>query len=321
MKLLRSVLFIIHIIIVLMLFGTVINAYVPPSITSKFNFLSLAFPLLLIVHLLLTLMWIVLWKKRAFVFLLFTFFLYHPITRWVNYSQQKKGQIKVITLNAKFGKIDMQGVKDFLKKENADVVFLQENNFQNFAEGNSEGAGIVKIVTKHRIINHQKISIEGETLQNMYADVVIGDKTVRLVNVHLQSFLLDKDMVRPVENPERNKEKFISLLYRMSPVFKEHEAEIKEIRKVIDNSPYPVILAGDFNSVPNSWEYYHLGKGLEDAFMKAGSGSATSFDDYKFPIRIDYIFTSKNVEAQSYKVNREKKISDHYPVITEFNLK
>jgi endonuclease/exonuclease/phosphatase family metal-dependent hydrolase len=60
---------------------------------------------------------------------------------------------------------------------------------------------------------------------------------------------------------------------------------------------------------------------FEDAFLEAGSGSGTSFHDYKFPIRIDYLFTSKEFECKSYKVNRTEKMSDHYPVLAEFSFK
>ena len=47
-------------------------------------------------------------------------------------------------------------------------------------------------------------------------------------------------------------------------------------------------------------------------------GSATSFHDYKFPIRIDYVFSSKSLKAANYFVNREIGYSDHYPVFADF---
>ncbi|MFY1048058.1 endonuclease/exonuclease/phosphatase family protein [Chryseobacterium sp. GP-SGM7] len=114
--------------------------------------------------------------------------------------------------------------------------------------------------------------------------------------------------------------KFKTIFSKLIPTFRTHEEQVKKIRRAVDNSPYPVILAGDFNSVPNSWEYYNLGKNLDDAFVKAGNGSSTSFHDYKFPLRIDYIFTSKNIIPKSYKVDYSVKLSDHYPVIAEFLL-
>lgn len=111
-----------------------------------------------------------------------------------------------------------------------------------------------------------------------------------------------------------------TLFSHLIPTFKRHEDQVRKIRKAVDQSPYPVILAGDFNSVPNSWEYYNLGENLDDAFVKAGNGSSTSFHDYKFPLRIDYIFTSKSITPLSYKVDYSVKLSDHYPVIAEFLL-
>ena len=90
---------------------------------------------------------------------------------------------------------------------------------------------------------------------------------------------------------------------------------------MIDLSPYPEILDGDFNSVPNSYEYYTINSLLNDAFLDGGSGSGTSFHDYKFPIRIDYLFTSKEIICQKYSIDRTEKMSDHYPVLAEFSFK
>ncbi|MDO5616426.1 MAG: endonuclease/exonuclease/phosphatase family protein, partial [Cruoricaptor ignavus] len=111
------------------------------------------------------------------------------------------------------------------------------------------------------------------------------------------------------------------LITRLVPTFKIHQTQVEEIRKFIEDSPYPVILAGDFNAVPNSWEYYHLGQNLQDAFMKVGNGSATSFHDYKIPIRIDYIFASEKLKPITYEVKCDIKTSDHFPVIATFDFK
>ena len=73
-------------------------------------------------------------------------------------------------------------------------------------------------------------------------------------------------------------------------------------------------------NVEGELENKDIGKNLDDAFLKAGNGSSTSFHDFKFPLRIDYIFTSKNIIPKSYKVDYSVKLSDHYPVIAEFLL-
>ena len=128
-------------------------------------------------------------------------------------------------------------------------------------------------------------------------------------------------MVKPTSDIDENEEKARGLVRKFLPVFKTHQEQVEILKDFIKQSPYPVILAGDFNSVPNSYEYYTISDILQDCFLEAGNGFSTSFHDYKFPIRIDYIFSSKELKPLSYKVDRTKKLSDHYPVMATFSLK
>ena len=51
------------------------------------------------------------------------------------------------------------------------------------------------------------------------------------------------------------------------PVFKKTRRQVQILKNFIEKSPYPVILAGDFNSVPNSYEYWLTISGvLKDCF-------------------------------------------------------
>ena len=250
--------------------------------------------------------------------------LFNPVRRWINYNPnpEKKGSLKVITFNSKNGAYAADetenSVLNFIKEQNADIVLLQENKLnpsQNYIEEE-----IIGLYTKHKILKKEKLITDGSNAYSFFADIDINGKIIRVVNVYLQPFQLEKSMVKPTDNLDVNKEKGKKLIYRLVPTFKAHQEQVKMIRKAVDHSPYPVILAGDFNSVPNSYEYYHLSEGLKDAFMEVGSGSATSFHDYKFPIRIDYIFSSNQIKPISYKVDRTVKISDHFPVIATFDF-
>lgn len=127
-------------------------------------------------------------------------------------------------------------------------------------------------------------------------------------------------MVKLDGNSDEDKQKIKNVVKRLIPTFKMHQEQVAMIRKAIDASPYPVFVTGDFNSVPNSYEYYHLSEGLKDAFVESGRGSGTSFHDYKFPLRIDYIFTSPSIKPISYQVDRSVHLSDHFPVISTFSL-
>nr|WP_262908375.1 endonuclease/exonuclease/phosphatase family protein [Chryseobacterium sp. X308] len=316
---------IIHLGILFLLLGTLLNGYVPPKIFPWFNLLSLGFPVLMILYIILTIFWVLSWKKRAFVFMLAGLAFMNPVKRWVNYSDQKgNAEIKVISFNTRAGRIGNKEVGPYLKSQDADVILLQEDagikyQFDGYQKANPGGG--LTILTKHKIINQQIIDPQDEEVRipGVLADIEIKGKTYRFIDVYLNPFRFQKDMVRLNGNTDTDEQKIKDVVKRLIPTFKKHQDQVALIRAVIDNSPYPVILTGDFNSVPNSYEYYHLSDGLDDAFLTAGKGSATSFHDYKFPIRIDYIFSSKSLKAISYEIDRSVSISDHYPVAVTFS--
>lgn len=326
MKVVRLIFFIVHIGIAFLLAATLLNAYVPPKTFPWFNLLSLGFPILMIAYILLTLFWIISWKKRAFVFLLFGLLFFKPVIRWINYTPQKNEipDLKIISLNAKGGFYGKENIESYINSQNPDIVLLQEYGIKKYRfNGMKEGSQsqIITTFSKHRVIEQKQLIESDYNYNNAYVsqtDIEIRGKMYRFINVYLQPFKFQKKMVKLNGNSEEDEQKVKDIVKRLIPTFKMHQEQIGAIRKSIDESPYPVILAGDFNSVPNSYEYYHLLEGLQDAFVEAGRGSATSFHDYKFPIRIDYIFSSSSVKPISYKVDRSVNLSDHFPVIATF---
>lgn len=324
MKILRFFLVLMHLFVIVLLFGTLLNDYVLPKTFPWFNLLSLAFPVLMIINIMLCILWIILGKKRAVFFILTSLLLFNPVQRWVNYTSKitEKPNLKIVTMNIKSGIMGREKIYDYLKATNADIIFGQEYGSEFEVPGYEyriDKYEIVAINSKYEILKQEKLATSGNG-NAFYADIKVNGKVIRIINVYLNPYSFDKAKVKPAEELEENKVKMMYVLRRLIPTFKIHQDEITDIRTAIDNSPYPVILAGDFNSVPNSYEYYTLGKGLTDAFVKSGRGSSTSFHDYKFPIRIDYIFSSKGVEPISYRVDRNVKLSDHFPVIAEFKI-
>lgn len=305
-----------------------LNAYIPPKVFPLLNLLSLAFPFLMIANLLLCVFWIFSWRKRAFVFLLISTLFLTPVRRWINYSEPKseKADFKVLTFNNKYNDYGLEEVKNYIKSFNADVIFLQESGYSGL--GNSDFEEMKYSLHNRRISFFSKYQIvEQDTIplidkgKSVYADVIIKGKRIRFINVYLEPFQLHKSMVKPTDDLEENGTKAKSLVRRFMPVFKKHEEQVQILKNFIEKSPYPVILAGDFNSVPNSYEYYTISGVLKDCFLESGTGLATSFHDYKIPIRIDYVFSSENLKSTYYQVDRSQKLSDHYPVLVKFSLK
>lgn len=330
MKIFRLIVLILHLGILVLLFGVLLNAYVPPKIFPWFNLISLGFPLLIIGYVLITFFWIFSWKKRAFAFMFLGLFFLNPVKRWVNYSTEKKevADLKIVSFNVKGGKFGTENIENFINQQNADIVLFQEDSGYEYKLNNLKKnytSPVVSTYSKYKTIAHKEL-FEGMYNEefNAYAefsDIEIKGKIYRVINLYLQPFKFEKSMVKLNGNTEQDEQKVKEIVKRLIPTFKMHQDQVASIRTSIDESPYPVILAGDFNSVPNSYEYYNLSKNLNDAFFEVGSGSGTSFHDYKYPLRIDFVFTSPSVKPVTYHVDRSIKLSDHFPVISTLSLK
>ena len=319
----NQILLFIHIVVAVLLLCTLGNAWIPPNILGNLNLLSLGFPYLILTHVILTLVWIFKKEKIAIAFALGTLIFYNPIRRWVNFSPKTENlktirDIKVLTFNVKYGEYGWDKVKDYIMAQDADIILVQEKDTNRVIKRDLIKYPSVILKTKHKIVRQAELIDEKARGNSFYADIDINGKVIRIINIYLEPFRLNKSMFTKLDGLGFGN--ISTLLSHMTPTFQAHEDQVKRIRKMVDLSPYPVILAGDFNSVPNSYEYYNLGKDLQDAFLVAGKGSASSFHDYKVPLRIDYIFTSKSIIPLSYKVDQSVKLSDHYPVIAEFRL-
>ncbi len=326
MGVLRLILSIFHLILVLMLFGTIMNAYISPKVFGMLNLLSLVFPILIIIHLLILIFWIVSWRKRAAIFLVLTLFFITPVRRWINYTPAKKEipDLKVISLNGKFGKLGDENIYNFINEQKPDVVFFQEYDNRKPLDGFKyfeNSRPITKIQSRFPIIKSGEIKTDANNAVCLFADIKVNNTIIRFVNVYMEPFFLDKKMVKLTKDMDVNEQKAKKILHMLVPTFRKHETQIDQIKDFINVSPFPVIIAGDFNAVPNSYEYYKISEGLQDVFLKVGKGSGTSFHDFKFPLKIDHFFASESIEPISYKVDRSVRISDHFPVIAEFRVK
>jgi endonuclease/exonuclease/phosphatase (EEP) superfamily protein YafD len=328
----NNILLFLHCLCSLALLLCYANAYISPEICVYFNFLSLAFPLLVFFHLLFCIYWVFLAKKRAYYFGFILALLALPIYRWLAYNSQPESQeddIKILSYNVKGFSYMALSAQKFINQSQADVVCLQETGaYTNQA---TEAAKLIKypyevhidmasIYSKYPIVKQQRLLDASTNGHVLLADIKIKNRIYRIINVYLNPFYITKDLVKPSGQTELTKHHYLQVIDMLSQTFKIHAAQVDIIKKHIVQSPYPVVLAGDFNAVPNSYEYYQLKQDLKDAFVEVGRGSATTFHDFKFPLRIDYIMVDKNLKAVGYSIDRSQQGSDHYPVMAKFRL-
>ena len=179
--------------------------------------------------------------------------------------------------------------------------------------------------SKYPMINKQTISIPPNDYNSIfqYIDVIANNDTVRVFNIHLQSLKFSQDNLKYIDNPDINSNKTISesksIISKLKRGFIKRYRQSDKVREEIDKSPYPVIICGDFNDVPNSYAYCRIGDGFNNAFVEKGFGFGRTFSGISPTLRIDNIFTDKRFTIEQF-VRISKKLSDHFPVIADVSI-
>ena len=99
--------------------------------------------------------------------------------------------------------------------------------------------------------------------------------------------------------------------------FASRSLQADRVKQHITTSPYPVIVAGDFNDTPVSYTYRKMRRGLRDAFVEAGYGAGFTYRGKYPPNRIDYILYNEEIECNDFDIVKAR-YSDHYPIIAYF---
>ena len=92
------------------------------------------------------------------------------------------------------------------------------------------------------------------------------------------------------------------------------------LHRLVEKSPYPVLVCGDLNSPPSVYTYFKINEGLKDGFRTAGYGYAYTFRFYKHMLRLDYIFHSESLQGIDYYSPELDVCSDHNPVIMQLGV-
>ena len=180
----------------------------------------------------------------------------------------------------------------------------------------SETFGLITF-TSYPIINMGEIRYTKSKNLAIYTDVLINSDTVRIFNVHLQSYRINPQDYKIIDSPGIDDEKDIKEIRelggKLKKGFQMRAQQVGEIKAVIDKTPYPVIICGDFNDTPVSFSYQQLLGDFNDAFVESGSGLGRTYIGKLPSYRIDNILHSDYFQSYNFKVDNFR-ISDHLPV-------
>lgn len=191
--------------------------------------------------------------------------------------------------------------------------------------GNDKGQGEIglAIFSKYPIIRKQEKhwSINHNGL--LSADIVVKKDTIRVINIQFRSMgVRVQRVIEAKEDKEKAKQEAKTIYHQLKGGFEDRAIQVKELEKWIQESPYPLIVCGDFNELPYGFAYGKVRNYLKNGFEEAGRGFGFTYNRRPGFIRIDnQFFDDKYFEIKRFKTFSETPYSDHYPIWGEYIIK
>jgi len=340
-------------------------AKVSPDIFWPMAFAGIAYPVLLVINLFFVVWWLIFRKRYFLLSLVAILAGYNHLRATFAFhffsSNAAKAatadRIKIMTYNVRLFDLynwtknldSRENIFAMLKKESPDILCLQEfyqsdgTQFDNVEKLQKElRTKNIHVAYSHteRVRDHWGIAtcsiypiINRKTIRTGFrggnlclaTDIVRGNDTIRIFNVHLESIRFMPEDYKFVENfgsdeetQELEKSKRILHKFRIAAQRRARQADA--LKTEIKNSPYKVIVCGDFNDTPFSYTYHTVRSGLLDAFIESGSGISGTYAGKLPSFRIDYVLHDGKFSSSGYEVVK-KEYSDHYPVQCYLQIK
>lgn len=288
------------------------------------------------------------WKSLA------VMFAFHP----TDTGKDSVAGIKVMSYNVRYFKdfeksprknrVIREGIMNMIEEQSPDILCLQEfytsespldndnkedisrrmdlpyRYFSSDHNYKNNHSGVI-LFSRFPIIRSGKLKL----LQNspyesaIFADIVRKNDTIRIFTVHLQSIYLSHKDLAGIELVKAQEDTgfvaSMAIVSKLRKAFLKREFQAQTLSDQIKSSPYPVIVCGDFNDTPNSYAYFKIRNGLQDAFLQKGFGLGRTYAGIAPTLRIDYIFVSPGIRVHSFERIKED-LSDHYPIISRVSL-
>lgn len=337
LSLIDKLIFFVNSIFAIALLLAYVLPFVPPKFFPFLSLLSLGVPLLIIVNLLFLFFWAVRIKRQAFLSFFVLLIGLHHVLSLFSFSLEKntmlkRHEIRIMSYNVRlFNKylwLDQdsvpQKINRFINAQSPDVLCVQDyyktdsihvNGFKfTYIKTQGEASTVGHaIFSNYPIINKGSLDFP-ETYNNaIFADIVFGEDTVRVFNVHLESL---KIIPRKILNKTVSEK----LVHRVGNAFEMQQEQIEMVLNAVDDAPYKSVICADMNNSAFSYVYHKIeNHGFKDTFKEAGNGFGKTFDFEFIPLRIDMIFVQNPINVVGFK-NYEVQLSDHYPIMARIKL-
>ncbi len=349
----RRILVLVYLCTLPLVAGAFLSQWISPNLFWPPAFLGLIFPVLIILQIAFILIFILFRSKAVLLPVLVILAGWSEVrhTFQLNFEgsedQVESVSIKVMTYNVRLldfykwsvNKNAAQNIFNLIRKTGPDILCLQELMVQFPGKYSIEGIQAelgqlqyshfdfyhsvptrkhgIAIFSRHPIIHSGSEHFPGTSNMIIFADIKIGADTIRVYNNHLESNHFEQDEFELIDKKSNEgritREKISVITGRMKVAYKRRANQSDVLHGKILESPYPVIVCGDFNDTPVSYTINRVRKGLYDSFRSGGRGMGVTFPGLIIPLRIDYILHDKEMVSSDFLTGKEI-FSDHRPV-------
>ncbi len=318
------------------------STWIDPSSQPRVAVIGLLFPIFLILNLLFLPLWLI-FKPRMLVVpvvgmaLCGTYILdYFPLHLK---PSGEPADLVVMSWNTHYldgCSVDsVSAVADFLLDCKVDVACLQETSvngekFDKFYAWLRDEGYIVEheggqaVVSRFPILGFRTVEIESRMSNAaMCADLLVGEDTLTVFNVHLESISLSRAekteygnvLLTPESEKVKSEARFLTGKLSEAAHYRAMQTQILVDR--LDSLPAGrrVLLCGDFNDTPISYTYQTISRRLHNAYRHGGRGVGVSYSENFFPVRIDNVFYSNDWTCLEAHIVNGITVSDHYPLL------
>ncbi|MBR5029179.1 MAG: endonuclease/exonuclease/phosphatase family protein [Bacteroidales bacterium] len=315
---------------------------IKPSSNIFVSLFSYGYLFFLVLNVIFAIIWLCLKSKWCLLSLAVILIRFNLIHRYIQLGGDEEvenvseSDLKLLSFNVnifKWSDSASLNTLDIIHDEKPDIICFQEF-FANLSYPILDTMDALGYKYMHHFMNTSK-GVYGNTTfstfpivnsgtvpntRNIFTDIVRNGDTIRVYNIHLNSYHLDDSDREEIDKMSHGKVDTVTsrrTMRKFKSTLLNHEKEISLLESHIEQCPYPSLLCGDFNDPPASYAYCRLIKHYTDAFCKKGHGFGSTYNGDFPAFRIDYILFDKNFKALAYK-RIKSDISDHYPIIAVF---
>ena len=315
---------------------------IKPSSNIFVSLFSYGYLFFLVLNVIFAIIWLCLKSKWCLLSLAVILIRFNLIHRYIQLGGDEEvenvseSDLKLLSFNVnifKWSDSASLNTLDIIHDEKPDIICFQEF-FANLSYPILDTMDALGYKYMHHFMNTSK-GVYGNTTfstfpivnsgtvpktRNIFTDIVRNGDTIRVYNIHLNSYHLDDSDREEIDKMSHGKVDTVTsrrTMRKFKSTLLNHEKEISLLESHIEQCPYPSLLCGDFNDPPASYAYSRLIKHYTDAFCKKGHGFGSTYNGDFPAFRIDYILFDKNFKALAYK-RIKSDISDHYPIIAVF---